>query len=156
MFKFDNLSEPYWRDIFTSKPRPRLASQAPNVSRSKLIVGILNLLIRLDEGINITKVNIIPSKHRSSIRKCFWFDKNVNKNEQKEMIDNINKYSIELRKSSLIYKINALGKLSIQFTLCDCWYPKSIFLLNYKLYNIIILFKREKFMCLYTIYNALG
>ena len=65
----DIISDPYERDIFTRSLRPSLASQAPNVSITILMVGSIREMEYVSNGINRTVLNIIPSKHSSLIRK---------------------------------------------------------------------------------------
>jgi len=64
------MSDPYIRDISTISLKPRLASQAPNVSRMMVSVatGLPNTLIVY--GMNRTIVSITPSSDRRDIRRC--------------------------------------------------------------------------------------
>jgi hypothetical protein len=48
---------------------PSLASQAPNVSRIKAVAGVVIEATCIVDGMNRTSLSIIPSKHRSDIRR---------------------------------------------------------------------------------------
>jgi len=63
------ISDPYERDMYTRILSPSLASHAPNVSRIMLIEGNAILVIYISEGINRTRLNIIPSRHSKDISK---------------------------------------------------------------------------------------
>lgn len=66
-----SISLPYERDMLTKILKPILASQAPRVSIIKANTRIFVIPEKYSmEGIRRTKVNIIPSKHRSDINKC--------------------------------------------------------------------------------------
>jgi hypothetical protein len=56
--------------MYTSILRPNLASHAPNVNIMILSVGIVISDMYKTVGTNNTSVNIIPSRHRSAIRRC--------------------------------------------------------------------------------------
>lgn len=69
------MSDPYERDMCTKILKPNLASHAPNVNRIILMVGRGNCIIYIIDGINRTKLNIIPSKHSNDIRKWVRCDR---------------------------------------------------------------------------------
>ncbi len=64
------MSDPQERDIFTRRLSPRLASHAPNVNITILIVGRIMDMEYVSSGINRTVLSMTPSKHRRLIRKC--------------------------------------------------------------------------------------
>ena len=63
------MSDPCERAIFTINLRPRLASQAPNVNMIILMEGIGTERLYITIGMRRTMFNIIPSRHRSDMRK---------------------------------------------------------------------------------------
>lgn len=69
------MSEPYERDIYTKILNPKLASHAPNVNKIMLMVGRGSCIIYIIDGINRTRLNIIPSKHSSDIKKWVRWDR---------------------------------------------------------------------------------
>lgn len=65
----DNMSDPWVRVSLTIILNPRLASQALNVRRIRLIWCIGEFIYVIIIGVNITIISIDPSKHRSDINK---------------------------------------------------------------------------------------
>lgn len=63
------MSDPYERDMYTRILKPSLASHAPNDSKIILIVGRLIWVIYINEGMNSTRLSIIPSKHNKDINR---------------------------------------------------------------------------------------
>jgi hypothetical protein len=68
---------------------PSLASQAPNVSRIKAVAGVVIEATCIVDGMNRTSLSIIPSKHRSDIRRWELLNRNdmvVNENAIRDMV----------------------------------------------------------------------
>jgi hypothetical protein len=63
------MSVPNDRDIRTINLNPILASQAPKVSNTTLILALGAFAIDKDMGINNTRLSVIPSRDRRVIRK---------------------------------------------------------------------------------------
>lgn len=63
--------------MYTRILRPSLASHAPNDSKIMLIVGRLIWAMYIRDGINRTKLNIIPSRHSKDINKWVRCDKSA-------------------------------------------------------------------------------
>lgn len=64
--------------MYTNILRPNLASHAPNVNIMILSVGIAISDMYRTVGTNSTRVSIMPSRHRSAIRRCLCWYMNAN------------------------------------------------------------------------------
>jgi hypothetical protein len=64
-----NISFPNDRDINTRSPKPKLASQAPKVSKMTLIDTLGASIEDIINGTVNTSLNIIPSNDKRAIKK---------------------------------------------------------------------------------------
>lgn len=71
------MSVPLWRDILTIILSPKLASQAPMVRIAKVRDGMDEWTFTKLRGRRTTILKIIPSRHKSDIRKWEWFTRNA-------------------------------------------------------------------------------
>lgn len=71
------MSVPYVREIFTKSLNPSLASHAPKVSITRVTAGRWDIDEDIFIGSMITNLRIIPSKHKSDIRKWVLLIRNA-------------------------------------------------------------------------------
>lgn len=111
--------------------RPMLASQAPNVKSTTLILVLGALITDSVIGTNNTRLNVIPSRESKVIKKWDWLVIRFNmatKGSKNTRV--IIELYIELRETSIFDlqdRCLLLAFNSSDNTLSDFWHPKPVF-----------------------------